>query len=137
MGMKSRLGAALTLLLLAAYAGLYVSGYITLLLLKLDIPMEWNTYLQYIRALDLPQVQPYALKIKRGGMASFGLSLMLWLPLTILLLRVSKPNASLHGDAGFANLLDMKRTGLLEKKPKASSSASTADITSTSTMRCT
>ncbi|WP_161795435.1 hypothetical protein [Xanthomonas sp. MUS 060] len=37
--MKTRLGIALALLLLAAFAGLYLSGYVTILLLKLNIPL--------------------------------------------------------------------------------------------------
>ncbi|WP_045764396.1 type IV secretory system conjugative DNA transfer family protein [Xanthomonas albilineans] len=119
MGMKARFGTALVLLLLAAFAGLYLSGYITLLLLKLNIPLEWNTYLQYVRALGLPQVQPYAMKIKLGGILGFGLTFIVWLPLNVILLRLSRRNESLHGDAGFANLHDMKRAGLLEKKPES------------------
>ncbi|SMQ95569.1 type IV secretory system conjugative DNA transfer family protein [Xanthomonas fragariae] len=119
MGMKARLGTALALLLLAAFAGLYLSGYITLQLLKLNIPLEWSTYTQYVRALGLPQVRPYAMKIRIGGMLGFGLMFMLWLPLALMLLRLSKRDASLHGDAGFARLHDMKRADLLEKKPES------------------
>lgn len=39
-GMQVRIGPTLALSLLTALAGLYLSGYITLLLLKLDILLE-------------------------------------------------------------------------------------------------
>ena len=76
--------ASLVLLL----AGLYLSGYLALLLLKLDTGLlKWNTYLEYLKALDLPQVQRYAGKIKVAGYLGFGLPLMAWLALLFLVLR--------------------------------------------------
>ncbi|MGH8027840.1 MAG: hypothetical protein ACREO0_14050 [Pseudoxanthomonas sp.] len=49
---------------LAVLAEAYLSGYLTVLLPKLEIPLRWNTYWGYFEALDLPQIDPHAKKIK-------------------------------------------------------------------------
>ena len=64
-------GAGLAALTLAL--GAWLSGYLTLVLLKLDTGLlQWNTYWTYVRALDHPQVAPYVGKIKLGGAIGFG-----------------------------------------------------------------
>lgn len=115
-GMKVRIGLALAALLLAALAGLYLSGYVTLMLLKLNIPLEWNTWWQYFKALDLPQVQPFAWKIKLGGAIGFGLPLLLWLPLAVVALR-GTDERSLYGDARFAGKGDLVKHRILDDAP--------------------
>jgi type IV secretion system protein VirD4 len=92
--------------------GEYLAGFLTLLMLKLDIPLKPGTYLEYVRALDLPQVQPYAGKIKAAGAMGFGLPLMLWL---LALYLVAKPKKqSMHGDARFANTADLSKVGMFK-----------------------
>ena len=66
--------------MVALSAGNMLSGYLTLMLLKLDAaPLQWNTYWSYVRALELPQLAPYIGKIKLSGYIGFGLPLMAWL----------------------------------------------------------
>lgn len=111
-GMKVRIGLALALLMLAAFAGLYLSGFVTLLLLKLNTPLAWNTWWQYFRVLDLPEVQPHAWEIKLGGGLGFGLSFLLWLPFAVILLKPTQ--RSLYGDARFATHFDAVRHKVLD-----------------------
>lgn len=67
---------ALTLLvlgLLALVGGEYLAGFLTLWILGLgQVSLEMTTYWQYFRALDLPQVAPYVLKIKLCGEQQHG-----------------------------------------------------------------
>lgn len=87
--------------LFAVVAGLYMSGYFTLMMLKLrNVPLQWDTWLEYYKAIDAPQVKPFAKKIKIGGMIGFGLPLAGWVTLIVLML-IPKQRA-LHGDARFA-----------------------------------
>lgn len=68
--------------------GLYVSGYLTLNWLHLDMGnLGLHTYPAYVRALGRPEVAPYALQIKLSGvvgfvlpLAAYGLALVLLLP---------------------------------------------------------
>jgi type IV secretion system protein VirD4 len=112
--------AALTLGLLGAaiVAGMFLSGWLTLLLLfgfKHQASLEFTTYWQYVRALSLPQVAPYAGRIRIAGAIGFGLPALLWL---VLLYPVFKPRRrALHGDARFARRHDLARAGLLEDDP--------------------
>ena len=103
-------------LVIAAVAGLYLSGAITLMLLKLDAPLKWNTWLEYWQALSLPDVAPYAKTIRIGGLVGFGLPLLLWLLLLVPLFKSRRP--STHGDARFATRSDLARLGLLKDDPQ-------------------
>lgn len=113
--MKNRkLAVAVLALLLVLVAGLYLSGYLALLLLKLDSALlKWNTYLDYLKALDLAQVKPYVGKIKVAGLIGFGLPLLLWLVLLFLLLKPARQ--SMHGDARFAHGGDLARQGMFKQ----------------------
>lgn len=103
--------AAMGLCLGAVVAGNYLAGFGTLLLLKLGTAsLQWDTYLAYVRALDLPQVQTYAGRIRWAGYVGFGLPLALWFASLLLLARRKAP--SIHGDARFANAGDLKRCGM-------------------------
>ncbi|WP_299342409.1 type IV secretory system conjugative DNA transfer family protein [uncultured Pseudoxanthomonas sp.] len=102
--------------LLALVAGIYLSGYATQWLLGLDVSLRWDTYLRYLRALDQPQVAPYATKIKTGGALGFGVPLLAWLAMAIPLLR--SPRAALHGDARFARAGDLARHGMFAPAPE-------------------
>lgn len=110
-GKKTIATVAATLLTVAA--GYFLSGYITLLLLKLDTGLYGvKTYYEYFAALDLPQLQPYVKKIKLAGFLGFGLPLMAYLPALAVIFREEK--RSLHGDARFANAGDLARQGMFK-----------------------
>lgn len=104
---------ALVLVLLSLLAGYLASGALVLALLGLkDQPFAWNTYYRYVGALDLPQVAPYAGKIKLAGYLGFGACGLLCLLLLFLLFKPRK--RSLHGDARFATAADLSRHGLFK-----------------------
>ncbi|HEY0660846.1 MAG TPA: type IV secretory system conjugative DNA transfer family protein [Lysobacter sp.] len=102
------------LLALAALAlGLYLSGYLVLLLLGLDTAtLEWNTYVRYVKAIDLAQVKPYVGRIKVAGYTGFGVPLLGYAALLVLILKPAKK--SMHGDARFANSGDLARHGMFK-----------------------
>ncbi|AOD15584.1 type IV secretory system conjugative DNA transfer family protein [Xanthomonas fragariae] len=117
MSSKGKVGVAAILLILALVAGMYLSGFITLALLKLQVPLKATTYLEYWKALDLPQVKPYVLRIKISGILGFGLPLLGWALLLIPMLKSKQE--SLHGEASFATVADLKKAGMLDKKPES------------------
>ena len=96
---------ALAIGMLAFVAGLYLSGYLTLLLLQLDAAPKWHTYLDYWRVLDLPQARPHAGKIKWAGYLGFGAPAAAWVAPLVLILK--PPSKSLHGEARFATAGDL------------------------------
>lgn len=102
--------------LVAVAAGLYLSGYVTLLLLKLDADLlQWGTYLSYLQSLDDPRYQTYAGKIRMGGYIGFGLPGLAYVGLVVLML---KPAAkALHGEARFASAADLARHGFFKDAP--------------------
>lgn len=111
---KAKLTFLGVLLLAAAVAGLYLSGYILLMQLKLPKtpPLAWDTWLSYWKVIDLPQVAPYVKKIKMSGAFGFGIPGVLWIALLVLALK-PKPK-SLHGDARFASGGDLSEKGFFK-----------------------
>ena len=67
--------------------------------------------------MELPQFAPYAIRIKLSSAIGFGLPLLAWVGLLIPLFK-AKPE-SLHGDASFATLSDLKKAGLLKQTPQS------------------
>ena len=64
-------------ILLTALVGYCLAGYLTLLLLGLDTGLfKWNTYYQYVQAMDQPAVAPYLTKIKAAGVVGFSLPIV-------------------------------------------------------------
>ena len=113
---RNKLGVALALLLVALVGGWFLANDLVLRLLGLhDAPRTWDMWWQYVQAMALPQFAPYAMRIKLSGAIGFGLPLLAWAVLLIPLLK-AKPE-SLHGDASFAELPDLKKTGLLKQTP--------------------
>ncbi len=111
-----KLGALLVTLALAMAGGLYLSGVLVPLLLKVQAPTPWyETWWSYFRVLDLPQVKPHAGKIKFATVVGFGLPLLVWLPLSVLILKPR--HKSLHGDARFATAGDLAKKDMF--KPSA------------------
>jgi type IV secretion system protein VirD4 len=102
------------LLIVAVVCGFFCASWLVVWMLGLgSAPVAWNTWWQYFRAIDLPQLAPYANKTRIAGGIGFGLPLLAWLVALIPLFK-SRPE-SLHGDAGFAGLADLKKSGLLEQ----------------------
>jgi len=102
--------------LLALVGGIYLSGFLVLLLLKLDAgQLTWRSYLEYVRALDLPEVAPYAGTIRWAGYIGFGLPLLAYLALLVLILKPQRK--SLHGNARFAGADDLARRGMFKPAP--------------------
>lgn len=85
--MSTRMALALALLAPVLLIGLYLSGLLTLVLLALDIPLAWDTYPRYVRALGMPDMQPFANKIWLAGAFGFGLPVSAWVVGAFLLLR--------------------------------------------------
>lgn len=111
--MNRSIGFALGVGLLALAGGMYLSGFLTLWLLKLDGgQLTWSTYLEYLRAMDLPQVTPYIGKIRAAGYIGFGLPSLAYVALLVLLLKPAR--RSLHGDARFADAGDLARKGMFK-----------------------
>ncbi|KQZ68017.1 hypothetical protein ASD53_00345 [Lysobacter sp. Root559] len=97
----------------ALAAGLYLSGYLSLLFLKVDTGLlKWSTFTDYVRVLDLPQYKLHAGKIKASGYIGFGLPGLAYLALLVLILK-PKPR-SMHGDARFANGMDLQSKGMFK-----------------------
>ncbi|RZZ85859.1 type IV secretory system conjugative DNA transfer family protein [Pseudoxanthomonas winnipegensis] len=98
--------------MLAAAAGLYLSGYVTMALLKVHAPLHWNTYVEYIQALGDARYRPYAGKIKAAGWIGFGAVLIVYVLILALLFKGKRQ--SLHGDARFANAGDLNKHKMLQ-----------------------
>ncbi|BBJ94995.1 type IV secretory system conjugative DNA transfer family protein [Xanthomonas campestris pv. campestris] len=115
MSSNLRIVAAFGLLLIAAIAGIFFSGQLILMLLKVAAPLSVDTYWSYVKALDLPQFAPYASKIKLAGAIGFGVPLLAWIA---LLIPLFKPKAAaLHGDARFASGSDLAKKDMLKPSP--------------------
>ena len=103
----------IALLVAAVVAGLYLSGYIVLMQLKLrGVQLQWNTWLDYYKVIDLPQVKPYVKKIKNSGVIGFSIPIALWLGMLVLVFK-PRPKA-LHGDARFATGGDLAGKGMFK-----------------------
>lgn len=113
MRVKAKLALAVVAGFIVLAAGTYLSGFLTLTLLKLDAGLlSWDTYPKYLNALSLPQYQPYASKIKVGGYIGYGLPVFCYLGLIAVILRPAKK--STHGDARFAGVFDLQKKGLFK-----------------------
>ncbi len=113
---KGTLGLALAMVSLGLACGVYLSGYLTLLLLHLDTGLlRWHSYPDYINAIDVTQVRPYVRRIKFAGVVGFGAPMFAALALLVPVLRA--PRKSIHGDARFASRGDLARHGLFEPSP--------------------
>lgn len=114
---KKKFGFALLVAVLALAAGVYLSGFLALLFLDLNTNgAGLGTYYAYVKAIDLPQVAPYAGRIKAAGYIGFGLPLLAGILLLVVILKPRRK--SLHGEARFANRGDLARAGLLKDSPE-------------------
>jgi type IV secretion system protein VirD4 len=113
---KSRWIWAAALTVVAIVLGEYLAGFLSLLFLGLgQHDLGLGLYVSYLRSMDLPQVQPFLLRIKLAGFIGFGIPLIAWLFALYALLRNKKP--SMHGDARFANSGDLNKHGMFKPSP--------------------
>ncbi|MDL5365519.1 type IV secretory system conjugative DNA transfer family protein [Xanthomonas sp. NCPPB 2654] len=106
--------AAVAVVALTAVAGYFLSGYLVLLLLKLDTGLlGLSTYYEYVHAIALPQVAPFVGKIKWAGYLGFGFPGLLCLLTLVLMFKPRKQ--ALHGDARFAGAADLAKHGLFKQ----------------------
>jgi type IV secretion system protein VirD4 len=106
--------ATAVLVLLTALAGYALAGYFTLVFLGVDTSYyKWNTYLQYVQAMDQPAVAPYLTKIKLAGVLGFGMPLLVCLVVLFFMFKPKKK--SIHGDARFATSTDLANAGMFKK----------------------
>lgn len=112
---RSRLVFIALALGVAVVAGLYLSGRLALLLLGVQGEAHWAVYVDYLRTLDLPQVRPYATRIKAAGWLGFGAPSLVCAALVAVAVRGRR--GSLHGDARFARASDLARHHLFDDGP--------------------
>jgi type IV secretion system protein VirD4 len=111
-----KLAFALALLALSLLCGLYLAGILVPLLLKVQASTPWyETWWSYYQAIDLPQVRPYARKIKFATAIGFGLPLLALLPIAAVVLKPRQK--ALHGDARFATASDLARKDMFKPHP--------------------
>ena len=112
--MKGKLVLAVAVAAGALVGGLYLSGYLTLLFIRADTGLlEFGTYFDYLRVIDHPQYSPFSAKIRMGGYIGFGVPALAYVSLLAVVLRPGKK--SIHGDARFANAIDLQRKGLFKQ----------------------
>ncbi|HEX7643241.1 MAG TPA: type IV secretory system conjugative DNA transfer family protein [Burkholderiaceae bacterium] len=100
-------------LALALAAGLFLSDWLVLVMLKVGTQsLEWRTYWDYLQVLNLPDYRPFAARIHWAGYIGFGVPLLLWLGLVALLARGKAP--SIHGDARFAGKGELSKHGMFK-----------------------
>ncbi len=108
---RIRIALALSCAGVACVAGLWLSGFLVLRLLGLgELATGLATYPGYLRAIDLPEVAPFAARIRLAGWIGMGLPLLACTVPLFLLLRPSR--RAMHGKARFANAFDLLRHGL-------------------------
>ena len=105
---------ALLLAVLAVVAGLYASGWLALMLMKLDTgTLKASTWWNYMQLLDHPRMRPFAGRVKLAGAVGFGLPALAWLVMAVVLYRFGH-GRYLHGKARFAHIADLAGKGFLK-----------------------
>ncbi|WP_413623968.1 type IV secretory system conjugative DNA transfer family protein [Luteibacter sp. Lutesp34] len=111
---------AVTAPLAAVVAAAYGSAYAINLFLGLDDqPVRWDNAWRYYNALDQPRMAPYAWRIKLAITIGCTLPLLACCAAWAKLLKHRSAGEPTHGDARFATLADMKKAGLLTRKPES------------------
>jgi type IV secretion system protein VirD4 len=108
---RTRIVCALSCVAGALASGLWLSGWLVLKLLGLgELEAGFGTWPGYLRAIHLPEVAPFATRIRVAGGVGLGLPLLASAVPVFLLLRPAR--RATHGNARFANALDLLRHGL-------------------------
>jgi len=111
-----RLIISAVLAVLLAVAALYLSGFLTMLLLGLDAGSTGlGTYYQYVKNLGHPQVQPYAGRIKAAGAIAAVLMFLTWVAATVMMFKM-RSHSNIHGKARFAGMMDLASKGFFKQK---------------------
>ena len=98
-------------LLAASVGGWYLANVLVVWLLKVQAPVAWDTWWRYVQVRTLAPYAAHATKIEMAGYLGFGLPLFGWLMLLVPLCRGKQE--SLHGEARFADMADLRKAGLL------------------------
>ena len=113
---RTKLLFLLVLLVLALGAGLYLSGMV--LYWRIDQPWSSLGWLDYWRYWSAYADKPaYAALIKSSGAVGFGLPLLGFLAIAVLVLFRKKPN--LYGEARFASMSDLNGRKMLKAEDTA------------------
>lgn len=106
--------------LAATIAAAYGSAYAINLFLGLDDQaVRWDNAWRYYHALDQPRVAPYAWRIKLGIAAGCLPPLLACFAAWAKLIKHRSSAEPTHGDARFATLADVRKAGLLKRKPES------------------
>ncbi|MGE7137079.1 type IV secretory system conjugative DNA transfer family protein [Luteibacter sp. NPDC031894] len=101
-------------------AAAYGSGHLIYQLLGIDgHAVQWNTAWRYLQEIDAPNFQPYAWRIKLALGIGCGVPFLGGCAAVVALFRHGASAPSTHGDACFATLADLKKAGLLTRKPES------------------
>lgn len=112
--MKGKFVVLVAVAILILAAGTYASGYLALVLVKADTGLlKFTTYLDYLRVLDHPQYNRFADKIRISGYIGFGIPALAYMALVAVIAKPRKK--SIHGDARFANVLDLQQKGMFKQ----------------------
>ncbi|HUA79274.1 MAG TPA: type IV secretory system conjugative DNA transfer family protein, partial [Dyella sp.] len=112
MSLGWKAGMLTALLILALVGGEYLAGWLLIFWLHIPVQLGLGTYWEYFQAINLPQLVPYAGKIKIAGYLGFGVPLLVWLMLLVLMFRPQKK--AFYGDARFATRRDASKAKLLQ-----------------------
>ncbi|NID05290.1 type IV secretory system conjugative DNA transfer family protein [Luteibacter jiangsuensis] len=106
--------------LAATVAAAYGSAYAINLFLGLDDqPLRWDNAWRYYHALDQPRVALYAWRIKLGIAAGCVPPFLACCAAWAKLIKHRSSAEPTHGDARFATLADVRKAGLLKRRPES------------------
>ena len=114
---KTTLASALLLALLALVGGAYLSGTIAIRVVNLDAPLTIDLWWRCMEALDDPTFAPWARHLRGSVVVGFGVPILGWGAIVLRMFR-SAPETT-HGEARFATLRQLKRAGLLDRRPES------------------
>lgn len=114
MSLRNKAVISIILLVCALVVGSFFSGFILSKWLGLEkTRLGLTTWFQYFNTLHVPRVAEYSFQIKTSGVIGFGFSILMTLSCLIPLWR--KPDKKLHGDARFAGLAELTKSGFFRQ----------------------
>ncbi|SEW13466.1 type IV secretory system conjugative DNA transfer family protein [Luteibacter sp. 329MFSha] len=114
---KTKLASALMLAVPTLVGGAYLSGTIAIKLVDLATPLTIDLWWRCLKALDDPSFAPYTLRIKGSVFTGFAVPILGWG--AVVLRMFQRPPEAAHGDARFATLAELRRAGLLTRRPES------------------
>ncbi|SEN52275.1 type IV secretion system protein VirD4 [Luteibacter sp. UNCMF331Sha3.1] len=114
---KTKLASALLLGVPALVGGAYLSGIVAIKVVDLETPLTIDLWWRCIKALDDPAFAPWARHVKGSVVVGFGAPILGWGAIVLGMFR-SAPETT-HGEARFATLRELRRAGLLTRRPES------------------